>query len=168
MFYPFYVRLADGDTTLAGARPGYRPHTHIEGSGTPRKDPRAAGRCSGGIHWVSCRRSFDFSMGALRCSTHHRPRIAGNLTQDVTQRVTPNRRMRERCVQVHCVVVATPVLADTQHPGPSQVTDDSPNRTPSEAHGVSDVSCGALRVRRNVEKHGAVTRREIPLVLYGM
>ena len=107
-------------------------------------------------------------MGALGYSTHHRPRMAGNLTQDVTQRVTPNRRMRERCVQVHCVVVATSVLADTQHPGPSQVTDDSPHRAPSEAHGVSDVSYGALGVRRNVEEHSAVTRREIPLVMCGM
>ena len=153
---------------MAGARPAYRPHTHIEGSGTPRKGPRAAGRCSGGIHWVSCCRSYVFSVGTLRCSTHHRPRIAGNLTQDVTQRVTPNRRMRERRVQVHCVVVATSVFADTQHPGPSQVTDDSPHRPPSETHGVSHVSYGALGVRRNVEEHSAVTRREIPLVLYGM
>ena len=94
--------------------------------------------------------------------------MAGNLTQDVTQRVTPNRRMRERCVQVDCVVVATSVLADTQHTGPSQVTDDSPHRAPSEAHGVSDVSYGALGVRRNVEEHSAVTRREIPLVMCGM
>lgn len=84
--------------------------------------------------------------------------MAGNPTQDVTQRVTPNRRMREGCVQVHCVVVATPVLADTQHPGPSQVTDNSPHRPPSETHGLSHVSYGALRVGRNVEQHSAVTR----------
>ena len=77
--------------------------------------------------------------------------MAGYLAQDVTQRVSPNRRMREGCVQVHCVVVATSILADTQHPSPSQVTDDSPHRTPREAHGVSDVSYGALRVRRDVE-----------------
>ena len=76
--------------------------------------------------------------------------------------------MRERCVQIYCVVVATSILADTQRPGPSQVTDDSPHRSPREAHGVSDVSYGALRVRGDVKEKSAVTGRKKPLLAWGV
>ena len=89
------------------------------------------------------------------------------VAQDVTQSVTPDRRVQEGCVQVYRVVVTTPILADTQHPSAPQVTDNSPHSAPREAHGVRDVLDSALRVGSNVEEQSPVTGRKKPLVAWG-
>ena len=87
--------------------------------------------------------------------------LLGGLAQDRPRGVVGKSGVEERGIQVDGVVVAVSLLADPEHPGPSQVSDDAPDTASSQAHSLGDIGDAAVRVGRNVEENNPVTGKDM-------
>ena len=59
------------------------------------------------------------------------------------------------------------VLADIEHARSTQIADDTPHSAACQEERFGEVAYSAVLVCCDTEQHGAVARREMPLVLYG-
>ena len=59
------------------------------------------------------------------------------------------------------------VLADIEHARSTQIADDTPHSAACQEERFGEVAYSAVLVCCDTEQHSAVTRREMPLVLYG-